>query len=127
MFLHLEIDDTRGGLSMKKILIVFVGLLLMVSFGCSSEDTKNASEKAKETVIEAQDKAAAMSSGAATATKEAIHREATTIETKDKVVEMADEAATATQEAGVEAKDKAEEMGHDAVKASKKMPAIEGC
>ena len=56
---------------MKKILIVFIGLLLMVSFGCSSEDDKTTSEKAKEVVIEAQDKAEEVADDAADATKEA--------------------------------------------------------
>ncbi|NOR24891.1 MAG: hypothetical protein GQ542_10965 [Desulforhopalus sp.] len=71
---------------MKKIFIVLVGLLLMVSFGCSSEEDKTASEKAKETVIEAQDKAEEMADDAATATKEAAD------EVQDKAEEMADDA-----------------------------------
>jgi uncharacterized protein YcfL len=85
---------------MKKFLIAFVGLLLMVTFGCSSEDTKEPAEKTKEAVMEA----------------------------KDKTVEMANDAATATKETAVEVKDKAVEMGNDdAVKETKKKPAIEGC
>jgi uncharacterized protein YcfL len=84
---------------MRKILIAFVGLLLMVSYGCSSEDKKEAAEKTQETVIE----------------------------TKAKVAEVSSEAATATKEAAIEVKDKATEMADDAVKATKKKPAIEGC
>ena len=33
---------------MKKILIACVGLLLMVSYGCSSEEAKESAEKTKE-------------------------------------------------------------------------------
>ena len=84
---------------MKKILIACVGLLLMVSYGCSSEDAKESAEKTKEVVIEAQEEAA----------------------------EMTSEAAIATEEATTEAKDKAVEMGSDAVQTSKKKAAIEGC
>lgn len=71
---------------MKKILIVFIGLLLMVSFGCSSEDDKTTSEKAKEVVIEAQDKAEEVADDAADATKEAAE------EVEDKAEEVADDA-----------------------------------
>ncbi len=84
---------------MKKIAIIFVGLLLLFTFGCSSEDAKESAEKTKETVIE----------------------------TKDKTAEMTKDAATATKEAAIETKDKTVEMGSDAKKAVKKKPAIEGC
>lgn len=84
---------------MKKIVIAFVGLLLLVTYGCSSEDTKEPAEKTKEAVTEV----------------------------KDKAVEMSSETATATKEAAIEIKDKAVEMGSDAVKETEKKPAIEGC
>lgn len=69
---------------MKKIVIAFVGLLLMVTYGCSSEDAKESAEKTKDTVIE-------MSSDAASATKEAA------IEVKDKAVEMESDAVKAAK------------------------------
>ena len=64
---------------MKKILIACVGLLLVVSYGCSSEDTKESAEKTKEVIIETKDKAVEMTSEAA-------------IETKDKAEEMGGDA-----------------------------------
>jgi uncharacterized protein YcfL len=42
---------------MKKIVIAFVGLLLLVTLGCSNEDKKESTETSSEkTVIETQEK-----------------------------------------------------------------------
>jgi hypothetical protein len=121
MFVRIHSSDTGGGQLMKKIVIACVGLLLLVTYGCSGEDTKEPAGKTKEAVIEVKDKAVEMSSETATSTKEAA------IEVKDKAAEMVSDAATSTKEAAIEIKDKTVEMGSDAVKATKKKPAIEGC
>jgi uncharacterized lipoprotein NlpE involved in copper resistance len=44
---------------MKKIVIAFVGLLLMVTIGCSNEEKKEPAETSNETVIQTEDKTAA--------------------------------------------------------------------
>ena len=65
---------------MKKILIATATLLLLITFGCSSEDEKTSSEKAKDTIIEA-----------AKASKEAA------VEAQDQAVEMGNDAVKATK------------------------------
>ena len=74
---------------MKKATIIFLGILLMLTFGCSREDANKVTEKAKE---------------ATTATKEAM------VDTSQKASEMTKEAATATKEAASETAGKVKEM-----------------
>ncbi len=93
---------------MKIIVIACVGLLLMFTYGCSSEDAKEAAETTKETVIETQEKAAEMASDAVSATKDAA------VEAKDKAAEMIN-GTNDTSETS------------DTVKKPRKRPALEGC
>jgi len=74
---------------MKKVTIIILGLLLMFACGCSREDAKKVTEKARKTT---------------TATKEAV------VDTAHKTSEMTKEAATATKEAASDTYDKAAEM-----------------
>ncbi len=41
---------------MKKVMIAFIGLLLLASYGCSNEGTNESADKTKESVIEAKNK-----------------------------------------------------------------------
>jgi PBP1b-binding outer membrane lipoprotein LpoB len=69
------LKSRKGFQSMKKILITCVGLLLMFSYGCSSEDPKTSTEKAKEAVIEARDKAVEVGNDTVKATKKKVEIE----------------------------------------------------
>ena len=70
---------------MKKILITIVGLLLMFTYGCTSDDAKKSAEKTKEVTIEAKDKTVSATKDAANATKDAAANatEKTTTTVKD--------------------------------------------
>jgi uncharacterized protein YcfL len=54
---------------MKKFLITCVGLLLLVTYGCSSEEAKEATEKNSETAVEEVNKTAGTAGDAVKETK----------------------------------------------------------
>ncbi len=85
---------------MKKFAIIIAGLLLMLSFGCSTEEKKETTEKTGNTATVTPEKSSDLKDRAAALTREAasVAREAAG-EAKKKAEEIAGDAAPATREA----------------------------
>jgi predicted nucleic acid-binding Zn-ribbon protein len=97
--------------AMKKWSFVLAALLLMGTYGCSSDEAKKGAEETggtapatREAVVEAMDKAMEKTDQAVTATKEAASG------AMEKTAEMTEEAVSATKETASGAMEKAGEM-----------------
>lgn len=67
-----DIHNPEGEQSMKKVLWPIVGVLLLVSLGCSSDDAKKSEEKTTTAVITTQETAPAVKNQPAEMGKDAV-------------------------------------------------------
>ena len=111
---------------MKKTALIILAGLMLFTFGCSSDEAKDAAEKTKEAFSATKLAANKALEDAKKMTKEAADKaveatKETAQEMKEKAVEVSEQAAEATKEAAKEVKEKAAEVTEQAATATKEV------